>query len=70
MKYYKKYFKPHPGYKSEVLTRGLKHVVRLSAIPIVEHIKIKSNSNPFNSTDDKYFTQRYFTSKLRNNFSY
>ena len=70
MKYYKKYFKPHPGYKSEVLTRGLKHVVRLSAIPIVEHIKIKSNSNPFNETDDKYFTQRYFALKHRNNFSY
>jgi hypothetical protein len=71
MKYYKKYFKPFSDtYKSEVLSNGIKKVFKLSVIPLIEHIKIVAKSNPFDSNDDDYFTKRYFTLKLRNNFSY
>jgi hypothetical protein len=71
MKYYKKYFKPFSDtYKSETLSRGIKSVFRLSIIPLVEHIKIVATANPFNKENDEYFTKRYSTLKLRNNFSY
>jgi RNA-directed DNA polymerase len=71
MKQYKKYFKPFSDiYKSETLSNGKKSVFRLSIIPLVEHIKIVATANPFNKEDDEYFTKRYSTLKLRNNFSY
>ena len=71
IKYYKRYFKPiSDTYKSETLSNGKKFVFRLSIIPLVEHIKIVATANPFNKEDDAYFTKRYSTLKLRNNFSY
>ena len=71
MKYYKKYFKPFSEkYKSETLSNGTKNVFRLSVIPLIEHIKIVANANPFNKDDDEYFTKRYTALKLRNKFSY
>ena len=71
MKYYKKYFKPFSDkYKSETLSNGTKNVLRLSVIPLVEHIKIVAKANPFNRDDDEYFNKRYYTLKLRNTFSY
>ena len=71
MKYYKKYFKPFSDkYDSETLSNGTTNVFRLSAIPLIEHIKIVATANPFNRDDDLYFTKRYTSSKLRNKFSY
>ena len=71
IKYYKKYFRPFSDrYQSESLSNGTKSLFRLSVIPLIEHVKIIATANPFNKDDDKYFTQRYITSKLRNNFSY
>lgn len=70
MKYYKKYFKPLPGYETETLSNGKKFIFRLSIISLVEYIKIVATADPFNSDDDKYFTKRYSALKLRNNFSY
>ena len=70
MKYYKRYFKPSPNYKSETLSNGVKYVARLSALPLLEHIKIRAISNPYDKEDDLYFTKRYIFLKLRNKFSY
>jgi hypothetical protein len=71
MKYYKKYFRPFSDtYKSETLSNGYKSVFRLSFIPLIQHTKIVSTANPFNRDDDEYFTKRYTSLKLRNNFSY
>ena len=57
---------------STVLRRGLHREMGFlsDVIPLIEHIKIVAKSNPFDSNDDDYFTKRYFTLKLRNNFSY
>jgi RNA-directed DNA polymerase len=71
MKYYKKYFKSSSDtYKSETLSNGSKSVFRLSVIPLIQHTKIVSTANPFNRDDNEYFTKRYTSLKLRNNFSY
>ena len=70
MKYYKKYFKLSPNYQSKTLSNGIKYVARLSALPLLEHIKIVATANPYNKDDDLYFTKRYFSLKLRNKFSY
>ena len=69
--YYKKYFKSSSDtYKSETLSNGSKSVFRLSVIPLIQHTKIVSTANPFNRDDNEYFTKRYTSLKLRNNFSY
>jgi RNA-directed DNA polymerase len=71
MKYYKKYFRHFSDtYKSDVLSDGIKKVFKLSIIPLIEHIKIVATANPFDSSDDDYFTKRYISLKLSNNFSY
>ena len=59
MKYYHKYFKPYPNYKIETLNDGVKSVFPLTTIPILEFVKIQSKTNPFDSTYDDYFLQRW-----------
>ena len=63
-------FSQPPNYQSETLSNGIKYVARLSALPLLEHIKIVATANPYNKDDDLYFTKRYISLKLRNKFSY
>ena len=63
LKYYEKYFKPYPNYKSDVLSDGEQFVYRLSTLPLKEFIKIRSEANPYDKSFDDYFIKRYFTLK-------
>ena len=60
-KYIKRYFKTYPDYSADSLSDGKNFVFRLSSIPIREHLKIKSEANPFDRNDDEYFLKRYLT---------
>jgi RNA-directed DNA polymerase len=68
IKYYPKYFKKYPNYGSDTLYANGKYLFRMSTIPIVEHIKVRADANPFDSKYDLYFTQRFFTLKKLTKF--
>jgi hypothetical protein len=67
-KYYKIYFKQYPNYQKYVLADGNKFLFILSSLPIVEHIKVKSEANPFDKRYRDYFNNRYLTLKKLTKF--
>lgn len=67
-KYYPKYFKKAPNSNSDVLHFAGKYIFRMSAIPIVEYIKVQAKANPFDKEFDTYFTNRFFTLKNLTSF--
>ena len=65
IKYYHKYFKPFDKYKIETLNDGTSAVAPLTTIKIEKFVKIQSSANPFDSTYDSYFLQRWSNLKAK-----
>ncbi len=65
IKYYHKYFKPFQNYKIETLNDGDKSVFVLTSTPLVKHIKIRAEANPFDKIYDDYFLKRWIALKSR-----
>ncbi len=63
-KYVKRYFKPYFDYKTKTLSDGIRRVFFLSSIPLLEHIKVRGEANPFDRKYDEYFRNRYLSQKL------